>query len=337
MIEIISELLAKRARNCYHNSLKWSEFYMKERITKEKLELIRSFLRNHPDVVAAYGYGSGVMPQANSNNQKKDIDLILIVEDLLEYFHQNIKLNPNEYTKGSKKYFEKATVEKLEKGAPIAYLTHIPYQGQYFKTGVISIESFLSSCYERTSSYVPFRLEKPCATITCQDSKVEDAIFYDRQTTLMMCLLLLGEDEKTIHDLFSKICSISYLGDFRVKIKCEDPNKVNNIVTNQFDYFKEDYSAVNMGYYKEENGVLVVDYDAINRDLNRIPDAIKRAIHTDSIKESDLANISRRITEYYKKESERESLPQAMKGIQTAGIETAFTYALKKVKKGWQK
>ena len=75
---------------------------MKERITKEKLELIQAFLRNHPDVIAAYGYGSGVMPQANHSNQKKDIDLILIVEDILEYFHQNIELNPNEYTRGSK-------------------------------------------------------------------------------------------------------------------------------------------------------------------------------------------------------------------------------------------
>jgi len=310
---------------------------MAERITKEKLELIQSFLRNHPEVIAAYGYGSGVMPQANHNNQKRDIDLILIVEDLLEYFHQNIELNPSEYTKGSKRYFQKATVEKLEKGAPIAYLTHIPYQGQYFKTGVISIESFLSSCYNRTSSYVPFRLEKPCAKITCQDSKIEDAISYDRQTTLITCLLLLNENEKTIRDLFSKICSISYLGDFRVKIKCEDPNKVNNIVTNQFDYFKEDYSAVNEGYYTEENGILVVDYDAINRDLNMIPEPIKRAIHTDCINKENLSSVSNRITEYYKKESERESLSQAIKGIQTAGIETAFTYALKKVKKGWQK
>lgn len=288
-------------------------------------------------MIAAYGYGSGVMPQANNSVQKKDIDLILIVEDLLEYFHKNIELNPNEFTKASKNYFQKATVEKLEKGAPIAYLTHIPYLEQYFKTGIISKESFLSSCYERTSSYVPFRLEKPCAQISCTDQEIEDAILYDRQTTLMMCLLLLKEDEKTIYDLFSKICSISYLGDFRVKIKCEDPNKVRNIVDNQFDYFKEDYNAVNKGYFEENNGVIRVNYDAINRDLSIIPEPIKKAINTDNINQRDLLNISKRLIEYYKKESERESLPQAIKGIQTAGIKTSFDYALKKVQKGRKK
>lgn len=308
---------------------------MEKRITQEKLELIQEFLSIHPSVIATYGYGSGVIPQfKNDSSQKKDIDLILVVEDLLEYFHKNIEMNPNEFTKVSKKYFQTATIAKLEKGAPIVYLTHIPYQEQYFKTGIISKESLLSSCYDRTSSYVPFRLEKPCAEISCSDEEIKEAILYDRQTTLMLCLLLLKEDEKTIRDLITKICSISYLGDFRVKIKCEDPNKIRNIVNNQFDYFVEDYDAVNKGYYKIENGVLYINYDAINRDLNIIPEPIKKALNTDYVNKRDLLIVSRKIIEYYKKESESESLPQAIKGIQTVGLKTACAYALKKVQKG---
>lgn len=310
---------------------------MNNRITNEKLELIKNFLQKHPNIIAAYGYGSGVMPQTSSSKEKKNIDLILIVEDLLAYFHQNIELNPNEFTKNSKKYFQNANIKTLEKGAPIAYLTNIPYQREFFKTGIISKSSFLSSIYSRTSSYVPFRIEKPCVEIICQDKNIQDAILFDRQTTLMMCLLLLNENEKNLNDLFKKICSISYLGDFRVKIKCEDPNKISNIVTNQFPYFKEDYSLVNKGYYEENNGCFKVNYDAINKDLDIIPPPIKKALKTNTINQKDLLNISKRLLTYYKKESEKEALPQALKGIKTAGIETALSYALKKVKKGRQK
>lgn len=120
---------------------------MKKRITKEKLILIKEFLQIHPEALAVYGYGSGVIPQAGSNsNDKKEIDLILIVEDLLEYFHKNWEINPQEFTKASKKYFETATLQKLEKGAPIVYLSHIPFKNEYFKTGVISKERLISSC-----------------------------------------------------------------------------------------------------------------------------------------------------------------------------------------------
>lgn len=310
---------------------------MNNRITKDKQELIEAFLKEHPKVIAAYGYGSGVMPQSNNSTIKKDIDLILIVENLKEYFQENMLLNPHEFTKASKKYFGKATIKDLEKGAPIAYLTHIPFQEQYFKTGVISKESFLASFYHRTSSYVPFRMEKPCAEIICTDKEIEKSILYDRQMTLMMCLLLLNENEKTLHDLFAKICSISYLGDFRVKLKCEDPNKINNIVNNQFAYFKEDYNLVNNGYYEEDNEVIKVNYDAINRDLAKLPENLKKALKTNYIEEKELLNIAKRLLEYYKKESEKEALLQAIKGIKTTGIETAFQYALKKVQKGRQK
>lgn len=306
-----------------------------EKITQEKLELIQDFLRIHPSFIAAYGYGSGVVSQCKNNSfEKKDIDLIVIVNNLLEYFHKNMDMNPNEFTNSSRKYFQKATVEKLEKGAPIVYIPHIQYQEHYFKTGIISKESLLSSCYDRTSSYVPFRLEKPCVEISCSDEEIHKAILYDRQVTLLLCLLLLKEDEKTMRDLITKICSISYLGDFRVKIKCEDPNKIRNLVDNQFDYFVEDYNAVNKGYYNIENGILSVNYDAINRDLGIIPEPIKKVLNVDYVDKKDLLTLSKKLIEYYKKESERECLRQTIKGIQSSGLEKSIAYGLKKVQKG---
>lgn len=310
---------------------------MQERITKEKLLLIKDFLQNHPETIAAYGYGSGVMPQSKNSSEKKEIDLILIVEDLLEYFHKNLEMNEQEFSKSSRKFFEKASLKDLEKGAPIAYISHINYKDELFKTGVISKERLISSCRERVSSYVPFRLEKPCAKIFCNDGEIENAILYDRQMTLLLCLLLLNNKESNLHDLFIKIASISYLGDFRVKIKCEDPNKVPKLVNNQLEYFIEDYSEVNKGYYSIENDRLVINYDAINRDLELLPPVIKNILSTSYIKEADLPIISQKLIKYYKHESEKEALKQAIKGIKTVGPEIAFNYALRKVKKGREK
>lgn len=308
---------------------------MKERITKEKLILIREFLQTHPQVIAAYGYGSGVIPQAGSNpNDKKEIDLILIVEDILEYFKENLEINPQEFTKTSQKYFKDATKTKLEKGTPIVYLSHLPFKNSYFKTGVISKEKLLSSCLERTSSFVPFRLEKPCAKIECKEQEIENAIIYDRQMTLLLCLLMLTKDENTIYDLITKICSISYLGDFRVKIKCEDPNKIKNLVNRQLDYFIEDYMMVNANYFTTNGSNIEVNYDRINEDLHLLPNVIKNILKFHYIKEEDLPIVSKIITEYFTNESRKESFPQAVKGLQTVCFQTAFTYAFRKFKKG---
>ena len=43
------------------------------------------------------------------------------------------------------------------------------------------------------------------------NKEIENAITYDRQITLMLCLLMLNKNENKLYDLITKICSISYL------------------------------------------------------------------------------------------------------------------------------
>ena len=308
---------------------------MKERITKEKLELIKNFLISHPKILAAYGYGSGVISQANSNlNDKKQIDIILVVEDLLNWIHENIYMNPQEFTKFSKKYFMNASISNLEKGAPIIYLSDIKFKDELFKIGIISKRQLLSSIFERTSSYVPFRLEKPCVKIFCNDDTIDKAILYDKQITLMLCLLMLDKNENKMYDLITKICSISYLGDFRTKIKCEDPNKIKNCVDKQLDFFIEDYSLVNKNYFKTDGVYVYINYNSIEKDLYLLPEAIKLILNKYDIKEQNLPYISKELTNYFIKEAKKEDLMQAIKGIYTTGPKKALVYGLRKLKKG---
>ena len=60
---------------------------------------IEEFINKRPDVVAAYGYGSGVFKQAGyTSKDKPQIDLILIVDDLKEWHKKNFKLNRKDYS-----------------------------------------------------------------------------------------------------------------------------------------------------------------------------------------------------------------------------------------------
>lgn len=310
------------------------------RMDEKKKRLVLEFLKEHPSPVAVIGYGSGVIEQQGSKKEdKKQIDLIIIVDDLKDWILENMSMNPDEFTKGTMRYFKNASLEALEKGAPIVYFSSIEYNGELIKMGLISKERFLSSCYDKTSSYVPFRIEKAIELIKCEDDKIKDAILYDHKTTLITALLMLDKDHQRIDDLMEKICSLSYMGDFRMKIHCEDPNKIKNIVSKQFEYFIIDYNLVNDGYFKcNPDWTLEINYEKIKRDLSKLPEDIYERIN---VFEDDLEGnyhfVDNNLEEYYKEAAEKENLKQAVKGIRTVGLKKALKYALHKVKKGRKK
>lgn len=309
------------------------------RINEEKKKLIIDFEKEHPFALATIGYGSGVIEQLGSDpNDKKQIDIIDVVEDLEKWVYENMKIHPEEFTRSTLKYFKKATLEQLEKGAPIIYFSAIEFRGELIKRGVISKRQLLSSCYERTSSYVPFRLEKTVELIKCEDSEIYAAMLHNYQITLMTTLLMLPKEKHTLIDLMKKICSLSYIGDFRMKIHCEDPNKIKNIVNKQFEYLTEDYSKVNMGYFiSDDMGKIKINYSRIEEDLELLPDDIYTIINMYPIREENANYFNEALEEYYKKAGEKENLKQAIKGIRTVGVEKALVYGLRKVKKGMKR
>ena len=69
-------------------------------------ENIKEFVENRPEVIAAYGYGSGVFKQSGYNqNEQKQIDLIFVVDDLKKWHLANIEKNPNDYSYIGKYFF----------------------------------------------------------------------------------------------------------------------------------------------------------------------------------------------------------------------------------------
>lgn len=308
-----------------------------ERMDQEKKLLIREFNNQHPPVIATIGYGSGVIPQYGSDSKdKKEIDIILVVEDLQEWLIQNMIDHPEEFTPSTLRFFKNASLKQLESGAPIVYFSKDSFRGEYIKRGIISKEQFLSSCYERTSSFVPFRLEKVIELIDCKDEEIYQALIYDHQITLMLSLLMLSKEEHNFQDLVTRICSLSYLGDFRMKIHCEDPNKIRNIVKGQFQYFCEDYEKVNFGYYqKTDANSFDINYKRIEEDIYLFPEEIMRLIKSYNLDGTDVILIKRELEEYFKTQGQKENFKQACKGIQTIGVQKSLIYGVRKLKKGY--
>ena len=55
-------------------------------------EFINEFLSQRPNVIGAFGYGSGVFKQLGYDKKEKpQIDLILVVENIREWHRENIK------------------------------------------------------------------------------------------------------------------------------------------------------------------------------------------------------------------------------------------------------
>lgn len=309
------------------------------RIDADKKKLIMEFEEQHPSSLAIIGYGSGIIPQDKSNpNDKKELDMIIVVDDLELWLQQNMAMHPEEFTAATLKFFKKATLEQLEKGAPIIYFSRACYKDQFIKRGIISKSQFLSSCYNRSSSYVPFRMEKVTEVIKCDDDDIYNALVFDHQITLMLALLMLPKEKHNLYDLITCICSMSFLGDFRMKIHCEDPNKIKNIVNKQLQFFYEDYAKVNNDYYIMINDTdFVVNYSKIEKDLDLLPQVIKELLKDYTIDQEGSLYIKNELEQFFIRESQRENFKQAIKGIQTTGLKKSLVYGVRKLKKGMNK
>lgn len=87
--------------------------------------------------------------------------------------------------------------------------------------------------------YVSGRMHKPIATLfDSTDGRVPIAEQANLASALRVSFLLLPE-RFTEEDLYTTMASLSYMGDFRMKVPGgENQNKVQNIVQNQKAWFR---------------------------------------------------------------------------------------------------
>ncbi|KAL3872881.1 hypothetical protein ACJMK2_036062 [Sinanodonta woodiana] len=304
-----------------------------------------------PDgIQMAFAYGSGVFQQQGQDMSKNMLDLILVVDDPILWHKQNLQQNRKHYS--IVKYFGPRNISILQNSCGGIYFnTLIPFEERLIKYGVISTNRLIVDLLDWDALYVSGRLHKPVQLIIDPTSQeLMKAMATNLQSALHASLLMLPE-MFTEEDLFLKITSLSYNGDFRMTIG-EDKNKIHNIVTPNIDRFRHLYEhfldSEEHVFWNKSRGTLeqypnhVAQFHHLNllpkevlknlvklkyRYLN-IPDTeevIRLLAHDSHCKEfveQSIANIVYRT-----------SLTQTVKTAFTAGMTKSVRYSWAKVKK----
>ncbi len=292
----------------------------------QNITIIKDFLNsreNDTPIIASFGYGSGVFKQRGYNLDKKNmIDLILVVENAKKWHHENKKKHPNDYQLSAKILLGNINFERIFFLTGVTYQTHISFQGQLFKYGIISESTFINQMNTWSSFFLPGRFQKPICPIK-STTQINDSIANNRLLALLVALYTLPEEQKTLEKLFLHICSLSYLGDIRM-LFVENPNKISNIVSAEFSLFRKIYGVPNPYFQILANNDISINYENVYRGLQEyLPEKIKKAFNK---KQENLLRKIERINRV-------ESITQPIVGLATVGPITSLKYIHEKMLK----
>ena len=292
---------------------------------------IFDFISTLPEVVDIIGYGSGVKNQEGyTDDIKRQIDLIFTVNDIYEFHKLNFKKYPNIYSNIGIKLIKH--VNNI--GTDINYVSNIDYKNNTYKIGVINKNDLSKDLITWDNMYMAGRCQKPISTLKIRD-KVKNEIIYNRLNALKIALLLNHNKTITEQELYETICSLSYIGDIRMTMHCENPDKIKNIVNGSKIEFREIYNEVNDNLFDIKNNIISTNTDKILNSILDIPDSLLKYLH----KHMDLNNINidelnNNIINYLKITNFKSSIAQPIKSIIINGTEKSLNYLKEKRKKG---
>ena len=292
---------------------------------------IFDFISTLPEVVDIIGYGSGVKNQEGyTDDIKRQIDLILTVNDIYEFHKLNFKKYPNIYSNIGIKLIKH--VNSI--GTDINYVSNIDYKNNTYKIGVINKNDLSKDLITWDNMYMAGRCQKTISTLKIRD-KVKNEIIYNRLNALKIALLLNHNKTITEQELYETICSLSYIGDIRMTMHCENPDKIKNIVNGSKIEFREIYNEVNDNLFDIKNNIISTNTDKILNSILDIPDSLLKYLH----KHMDLNNINidelnNNIINYLKITNFKSSIAQPIKSIIINGTEKSLNYLKEKRKKG---
>ena len=292
---------------------------------------IFDFISTLPEVVDIIGYGSGVKNQEGyTDDIKRQIDLILTVNDIYEFHKLNFKKYPNIYSNIGIKLIKH--VNNI--GTDINYVSNIDYKNNTYKIGIINKNDLSKDLITWDNMYMAGRCQKPISTLKIRD-KVKNEIIYNRLNALKIALLLNNNKTITEQELYETICSLSYIGDIRMTMHCENPDKIKNIVNGSKIEFREIYNEVNDNLFDIKNNLISTNTDKILTSILDIPESLLKYLH----KHMDLNNINidelnNNIINYLKITNFKSSIAQPIKSIIINGTEKSLNYLKEKRKKG---
>lgn len=304
-----------------------------------------------------FGYGSGVFEQSGYSASEKSsiqIDLIHVVEDGVKFHNVNMATHSSHYS--AIKYLPVGIVNHLQNlGAGIYFNPYVPMQSYLVKYGVMSMDKAVEDISEWNSLYLAGRLQKP-VNYLIDNRTIRLLNQYNLKSALSLAVLLMKEPYFDERQLYETITRISYLGDIRYILGGENPNKVKNIVSKQFDKFQVLYSLL-VDYFVDRR-YLVITGEAASTSASASVSSVRQFYKNLSnddrvylISKLPL-NFRKKLYAFYIDKSIREiardpslqdnlvkvigsivrwpSVTQLLKGVATAGLLKSARYALEK-------
>lgn len=301
---------------------------------------IDEFIKTLPEVDSVKAYGSSIAYQSGyKENEKKQVDLIVIVDDIKKFYEENLKQNKYMYKLTPKIYFKHASSAKLKKGAGICYTTDINYGIDTYKMGVIEKIDVIDDLLNWKTFYIAGRFQKEMYTAK-EDKDIEKANEINKRNALTIALILLDKENPTLIDLYEKICSLSYMGDSRKSFKAEDPNKIKKLASGSKAHFDKEYKDKTDLFTIGKDEKIVIDYNKTLKMIDKLPEELKYKILdevADKKLDESLSDVRKAVVDYLTTIIKKSSFGQTKKGILTTGPKNSLTYALSKLRKGRKK
>ena len=229
-------------------------------INEEFKEALRQILwQFRAPIRYAFAYGSGVFPQTASPGTSihpspphaiqavqqgggKMIDFIFGVSYSQHWHSLNLNEHRDHYS--GLRSLGSYVVSQVQDnwGAGVYFNPYVTINGTLIKYGVVNIDNLCSDLSNWDTLYLAGRLQKP-VKILRDHPRVRLANQVNLISALRVAMLLLPP-EFTEHQLYSTIAGISYMGDIRMSLPAENPNKVNNIVSAQMANFRRLYAPL---------------------------------------------------------------------------------------------
>ena len=285
-------------------------------INNEFKEALRQILwQFRAPIRYAFAYGSGVFPQTGSSSsaistlhpnpspaistvqkgKNKMIDFIFGVSYTQHWHSLNLQQHRNHYSAvGS---LGSSFVSRIQDkwGAGVYFNPFVTVNGTLIKYGVVNLDTLCRDLSEWDTLYLAGRLQKP-VKILRDDPRVRLANQVNLISAVRTALLLLPPSF-TEQDLYSTIAGISYLGDPRMSVSAENPDKVKNIVRHQLPNFRRLYAPLienlpNVSFQDQRckspewiddptaNAVLAQDMDPVKRGnmVRRLPKSFREKL-----------------------------------------------------------
>ncbi|CAO1623498.1 unnamed protein product [Parajaminaea phylloscopi] len=207
----------------------------------------------------AFAYGSGVFSQEEAGpehstkpairdektgEKKKMVDLVLAVSHPEHWHGLNRQQFPKHYSLLSRLSGAEFLMGWVQRaGAGLWYHPYVKMEGELVKYGVIDIDALCNDLLDWETLYVSGRMHKPVAMLIA-DARVRLAQQVNLASALRVSLLLLPTRFTEV-ELYTRIASLSYTGDFRMSVPGgENANKVRNIVLAQRHEFRRLYAGL---------------------------------------------------------------------------------------------